>query len=140
MKKNLIKIDEKIASERKSISLIEPIISQLKKIVKLSDEQFFNILLVATEAANNAIVHGNKENPDKFFDFKISANEDEVKLTVIDQGDGFRPDNIPDPRHPDQLMHEHGRGVFLIRELSDSVQYSMSKTGTKLVVKFLIKK
>jgi len=119
-----VDIHTELASEQNSIQQVEQYIYELRDKISISDEKFYNILIAVTEAVNNAIIHGNKYSPDKIVDFSLRATDQEVTLIVIDQGDGFDPEQVSDPRTPENLFKEHGRGVFLIRQLADSVEYS----------------
>jgi serine/threonine-protein kinase RsbW len=124
MENELVDIHTELASEQNSIQQVEQYIYELRDKISISDEKFYNILIAVTEAVNNAIIHGNKYSPDKIVDFSLRATDQEVTLIVIDQGDGFDPEQVSDPRTPENLFKEHGRGVFLIRQLADSVEYS----------------
>jgi len=124
MENELVDIQTELASEQNSIQQVEQYIYELRDKISISDEKFYNILIAVTEAVNNAIIHGNKYSPDKIVDFSLRATDQEVTLIVIDQGDGFDPEQVSDPRTPENLFKEHGRGVFLIRQLADSVEYS----------------
>lgn len=47
-----------------------------------------------------------------------------VRVAVSDEGKGFDPQALPDPTLPDTLERECGRGVFLIRNLADRVEFN----------------
>jgi serine/threonine-protein kinase RsbW len=134
MKNSLVNIETVVPSQRNSIQLIEPFIFELKDRFCIDDEKFYNILIAITEAVNNAIMHGNKCSPDKQVKFLLYANNREIEVTVIDEGNGFDPDTIADPREQENLYREHGRGVFLIRELTSSYHYS--DHGRKVTMHF----
>jgi anti-sigma regulatory factor (Ser/Thr protein kinase) len=90
------------------------------------DEDFYgNILIAVTEAVNNAIQHGNQEDPDRTFTVSFEADEELQKLTfrVEDSGEGFDYENVPDPTAPENLEKPYGRGIFLMRNLSDEVEF-----------------
>ncbi len=128
-----------LTSERKSIKLVEPFIIALRDAIGFPDELYYNILITSTEAVNNAIIHGNKCNCDKRVTFKIQATNRVIDISIIDQGCGFNPDEIADPREPDNLMKSGGRGVFLIKQLSDSSNFSTDQNGSQIKMTFFIK-
>jgi len=125
-------------SERSSMSEIEPILCEIKQRLEIADDRFYNLLIAVTEAFNNAIVHGNKLNPEKLVEVKIITNPKSINIIIRDEGEGFDPDSIADPREPENLLKESGRGVFLIRSLLDEVHYYPSKKGTIIDMRFAV--
>jgi serine/threonine-protein kinase RsbW len=84
----------------------------------------FRVQLAFDEAIVNAIRHGNRFDPEKTVDVEIECNCDAVQIRIADQGEGFDPTTIPDPREDELLEVPGGRGVLLIHELMSSVQYN----------------
>jgi serine/threonine-protein kinase RsbW len=138
MKRKVINSSIEIPSEKKSIKAIEPIILELKHKLKLRDDRFYNILIAVTEAVNNALIHGNKLNYDKKVFITVHSDNKYITVKVRDEGCGFDPELLADPRQPENLLKESGRGVFLIKELSDNYEYVFSGQGSELVMRFLI--
>jgi serine/threonine-protein kinase RsbW len=89
-----------------------------------------NIVIAITEAISNAIIHANKNDHGKKVTIEIECNENEMITKVTDEGPGFDPKNIADPLHPDNLLKESGRGIFILNSFLDSVDYSFSGDGT----------
>ena len=83
----------------------------------------FRIQLCLDEAIQNAIRHGNGGDPSKVVDVRVSAIEDEQRILVRDQGPGFDPARVPDPREGEGLERESGRGLFILLEYMDGVRY-----------------
>jgi serine/threonine-protein kinase RsbW len=122
-----------LKSERKSIRFVEPFLSKIHAYMNISDEKYYNILIAVTEAVNNAIIHGNKCILCKSVKVSIQGNLQTVTITVSDQGSGFDHNEIEDPRDPQNLLKIGGRGVFLIKELADSAEFSNPSEGGSLV-------
>jgi serine/threonine-protein kinase RsbW len=118
MKKNL-----NIPSEIANLRLVEKAIDELSLELDLSDEIYGNVLVATMEATNNAIVHGNKADPNKKVRIDIHSGEREVKVLIEDQGDGFDHWSIPDPTAPENIEKINGRGIFLMERLSDEILY-----------------
>jgi len=133
-----IYIHKTLASDKNAVKIIEPLIWDIQNSLSLTDERVYNILIAVTEAVNNAVCHGNKYDVTKKVDFSIRVLDNEIIFVVIDEGSGFNPDKIPDPRDPKNLLREGGRGVFLIQQLSDEAVFS--DNGRQLTMKFLINK
>ncbi len=127
-----------ITSERNSIIEIEPIIYRLREKVPIENEKFFNMLIAITEAVNNAIVHGNKCDKNKQVFFSIKSTPKKVVVIVKDEGKGFDIDSIPDPREGENLLKESGRGIFLIKALSNNFSYKINSKGTEVKLIFNI--
>jgi serine/threonine-protein kinase RsbW len=84
----------------------------------------FHIQLAVEEAIVNAITHGNKQAADKVVEVEFRVDPQTTFLRIKDQGSGFNPAAVPDPREDDHLECTNGRGVMLIRELMSEVHYN----------------
>lgn len=111
------------ASSIENINLVENFINIAKEEFNISDVSYGNIMVAVTESVNNAIIHGNHENLDKkvYLTFQLSDNK--LKATVEDEGIGFDFENLPDPTAPENINKIGGRGVFLIKNLTDEVHF-----------------
>lgn len=87
-------------------------------------EEIFAIRLALDEAVTNAIHHGNGGDPDKQVTIEYTVDEQAVRITVTDQGEGFCPDDLPDPTHEENLATPHGRGVMLMGVYMTEVSYN----------------
>lgn len=106
---------------------------------KVHEDIIFDIHVAFEEALRNAMIHGNKENPDKKVNIDIEWTDGTIMLSVEDEGDGFDPDSLPDPTLSENLLKERGRGVYLIKHLMDGVTYQNG--GRKIImIKYLNKK
>ncbi len=106
-----------------SLARVENIIEEIKEEYEISEEIYGNILVSLSEAVNNAIKHGNNYNPEKDIEFSFEFTDKEYVFIVSDQGTGFDFTNVPDPTHPDNLEKTDGRGIFIVRNLSDNVEF-----------------
>lgn len=84
----------------------------------------FRTQLAYEEAIVNAIRHGNRCDTDKIVIVEMSCDDDRVTIQITDQGEGFDPKDVPDPRQDDLLDAPGGRGVLLITEIMSEVTYS----------------
>ena len=80
--------------------------------------------MAAEEAMVNAVTHGNKLNENKVVELEFKVSPEQVFLRVKDEGEGFKPDNVPDPTDDEHLESVHGRGVFLIKKMMTEVRYN----------------
>ena len=126
----------KIASKQENLREIEKLIDEFNEIEELDESLYGKVMLATIEAANNAIVHGNKLDPEKKVKVEIIKRKERIEIYVEDQGNGFDYMRIPDPTAPENIENIHGRGVFLMKQLSDEVNFY--KNGTKVQILFKI--
>jgi len=116
-------ISIQVPSIIENIRMIDSFIDNAKERFHLNDDIYGNIMIAVTEAVNNAIKHGNEGDKSKNVSLSLFLNESMIKFTIKDEGKGFRYDNLPDPTAPENLEKIGGRGIFLMRHLSDEVQF-----------------
>ena len=112
-----------ITSSYENIRLVERLVEDVCDVFNVNEDSYGNILIAVTEAFNNAIYHGNKGNPEKHIKIGFESNNNHLKFTVADEGTGFDYDNLPDPTDPLNVDKPHGRGVFLMKNLADNVEF-----------------
>lgn len=118
MKKSL-----KLSSDLQNLRVIEKMIDDISLSLDLSDEVYGNVLVATIEAANNAIIHGNKLDPEKKISVDLEVLGSELKVAICDQGNGFDFEHVPDPTAPENREKINGRGVFLMQRLSDGILF-----------------
>ena len=125
-----------IKSDVSNISEVEKLIDIVCEDLKLDEDNYGNILIAVTEAVNNAIIHGNQNNPIKLVEITVDKITNEVIFSITDQGGGFDFTNLPDPTAPENLEKPDGRGVFLMKNLSDKVEFF--DEGKKVCITFVV--
>jgi serine/threonine-protein kinase RsbW len=118
----------------KSICQLEQFIGVVAQKYKIGNDKFPDILISLTEAVNNAIIHGNKEDRAKQVKIDLDKTPLGFSFTVTDEGTGFDPINVPDPTAPENIGCCGGRGVFLIKQLADHVVYH--DKGRRVEIRF----
>lgn len=113
-----------IPSKIENLRIVEKAVDEISAEYNLSSEIYGNVLIATIEAANNAILHGNKLDEKKNITIKFKIDEKFLTITVKDQGEGFDYSHIPDPTAPENLEKINGRGVFLMERLSDKLVFS----------------
>lgn len=117
-----------------NITLVEPFVEELRQRLPIADELYGNMLVCITEAVNNAIWHGNRADPGKDVTIRIRMEHNKLCCCVQDQGCGFDYNNLPDPTSPEHIEDIGGRGVFLMKQLSDMVIFS--NDGSSVEIQF----
>lgn len=124
-----------IDSNPVNISVLEELTRTIVDEFKFTEEKYPNILISLTESVSNAMIHGNNEDENKVVSIKVKELEKGILLRVSDQGDGFDFSDLPDPTLPENLELLGGRGIFLIKDLSDDFTYF--DNGSTLEMLFL---
>lgn len=112
-----------IPSLKENIRIVESFIDNAKDRFELDDDIYGNIMIAVTESVNNAIVHGNGNLKDKNVNLSLAIVDKSIRFRVSDQGMGFDHHNLPDPTSPENLDKPGGRGIFLMRNLCDEVNF-----------------
>ncbi len=125
-----------IKSKIDNVYFVENFIDELAIEQSIATELYGNILISTIEAVTNAIVHGNKSDPAKQVRIKVLRDKHILQITVSDEGPGFDIDNIPDPTKPELIEQPDGRGIFLMRNLTDDLKFD--KNGAEVTLIFNI--
>lgn len=123
-----------LPSDRKEISKFESLLVEINNEFGMAMEKFINFQIAASEAIVNAIVHGNKQNPEKKVFVEVITDDEKLEMRIKDEGEGFDVSKLPDPTDESNLYKESGRGVFIIRSLVDEFYIESNTAGTKMVL------
>ena len=133
----LPQVHEKIEFELPSdLALMDGVLEYLQERVSklgLIKPERSNLFVALDEAFVNAVKHGNKSNPHKLLRITAELSPKEACFTVEDEGEGFDIGEIPDPCDPANLFRTSGRGVLLIYNIMDEVEYNAQGNRVKMV-------
>ncbi len=96
-------------------------------------DDIFAIHLTLEEAFLNAVKHGNKMDPSKKVKVEYSVDEDKVEILITDQGPGFKPEAVEDPRFGENLFKPGGRGLLLMNSYMDMVKYNPEGNSVHMI-------
>ncbi|MBD3347762.1 MAG: hypothetical protein GF400_01030 [Candidatus Eisenbacteria bacterium] len=96
----------------------------------LPEQEAMMVAIAVIEAVTNAIVHGNRFSPDRSVVVEYGCEPGCVRFTVHDEGEGFDLSCVWDPTSPDRQMECSGRGIYIMREVMDSVEFDMTDGTT----------
>lgn len=119
-----------------NIRIVESFIDNAKEKFSLDDDIYGNIMIAVTESVNNAIVHGNQKDSNKNVTLKLQVDENVLNFIIIDEGNGFDYQNLPDPTSPENIEKPGGRGIFLMKHLCDEV--SFQDQGRSVILTFYL--
>ncbi|MBP7736276.1 MAG: ATP-binding protein [Spirochaetes bacterium] len=93
--------------------------AQIKKKGYARNVSEFFMRLALDEALENALRHGNNYDHSKAIVFRMKGDKTKIKVTIQDQGKGFRPDRIANPLHGNNRYAPNGRGLHLLTNIGD---------------------
>lgn len=108
--------------------------------VKISEELQYDsstiddLSISITEMFNNAVEHGNKNDPNKKITLSFTRTDSHLIISIRDEGSGFAPEKIKDPLAPENLLAENGRGIYLVRNLMDNLEFNITGQGTEVLI------
>jgi len=123
-----------IPSLLENIKIIESFIDNARDKFEINDDIYGNIMISVTECISNAIIHGNKKDKNKLVHLELLMENDLLKFTIQDEGNGFDYNQLKDPTSPENIDKVGGRGIFLIKHLADEVKFE--DEGKKTIISF----
>ena len=129
----------KFASDPDNLVEVEKFITEVADEFNLDDEIKNNLSLSLSEAASNAMVHGNKLDPKKYVDIKITVSDDKIEVVIKDEGNGFDPSSVPDPTAPENLLKDSGRGIHIMKTFLKNMRYNFTDSGTEVILEISLK-
>lgn len=127
-----------IESDPNNLITIEEFVNYFAKDLQLGEEKLTALLLSVTEAATNAIKHGNKCDVNKLVKIDVNVEGDTLRIIVKDEGEGFDPSKVPDPTEPDNLLKDSGRGLYLMKVYMSNIKFNITPTGTEAIIELKI--
>lgn len=129
------RIEITVSSRFENIELVQVIAEHLCENAGLDEDGSHWIGMAVREAVANAIKHGNKLDIRKRVFVVFDLREQELEISISDQGEGFDPAKVSDPLNPQNLMKTSGRGIFYMKTFMDNVSYTFNPGGgTSLVM------
>lgn len=112
-----------INSHIKYLGKVDNFLKSLFKDWEINDKLYNPVYLCVSEAVTNSIIHGNKNDINKTIIIEIISEGDFLKFTIIDEGSGFNFNQIPDPTTSINVKKEKGRGLYIIKSITDDIQF-----------------
>jgi len=122
-----------VGSRFENIELVQSVLGDALERIGCAEDARHWIDLAVREAVANAIKHGNREDPSKAVEVDVAVEEGELVIRVLDQGKGFEPLQVSDPRSPENLLNPDGRGIFYMKSFMDEIDYSFRPEGGTVV-------
>lgn len=123
------KIEVSIGSALEYLDLVQTVTDCITSFMGFDSDTAHWIGMSVRESVTNAIQHGNKLDENKKVDIRFEVASDCLDISVIDQGEGFQINNLPNPLDPENLLKPSGRGIFYIRSFMDKVEFRPLSQG-----------
>ncbi len=122
-------IDQLLASDLGSVDQAEEAVLRLAETVGFDEDARLDLGLAVREAMVNAVVHGNQYNSSKQVRLRIATSSDSVRVTILDEGDGFEVKAVPDPLDTENLLKTSGRGLLMMQTYVDELAVRRAQQG-----------
>lgn len=113
-----------IKSDVSELRKVEEFLINIFNEYNLEYKYFNKTYLCISEAVINAIKHGNKNDLNKQVSIIAECNNEEIDIQIEDEGEGFDINNVNNPTLKENINKESGRGIFIIKNLSDKIEYN----------------
>ncbi|MBD3161539.1 MAG: ATP-binding protein [Candidatus Eisenbacteria bacterium] len=116
-----------IPSRLELLPVLDRLVQGIAEQMDFSEDEADAIAISVIEAGTNAIQHGHKKDASKTVEFRFNLNPDHLQVVVRDTGPGFDVDAVlsSDPTRPEDLMKSSGRGIFIMRQMMDRVDFAI---------------
>ncbi len=126
-------LDLSVPADSEAIAAVVDTVSETLERLQVPEQKRFEIALAVQEALANAVVHGCGNDPAKQVRCQLKSDpQGRILISVADPGPGFSPDVVPDPKRRESVYADHGRGVYLIRQLMDEVHFERSGSEIRM--------
>ena len=130
------KVHLEIGSRLENVELVQIAVEASLQQLAIDEPVSNQIGMAVREAVANAIKHGNRSDSNKQVKVDFGLEGDEIVIAVHDEGLGFDPEKVPNPLEPENLLKPNGRGILLITEFMDRVEYDFERErGTALIMR-----
>jgi serine/threonine-protein kinase RsbW len=128
-------VKQVLDSTLESVDQAEHVALELARESGFDEEDLDRIGMSVRECMVNAVVHGNRYNANKKVVLSLSRTPERLTIRIADQGEGFDPNELPDPVAGDNLLRHSGRGIFLMKTFMDDLQVRrLQPAGTEVTL------
>ena len=128
-------VERSLDSTLESVDSAEETVLREATEVGFDEDDLHRIGMSVRECMVNAVVHGNRYNSHKKVRLSMSRTPERFTVRIADQGEGFNPDELPDPLAGDNLLRHSGRGIFLMKAFMDDLQVRrLGPAGTEVTL------
>jgi serine/threonine-protein kinase RsbW len=123
-----------LETQVESVNLAEEMCLRVAEAAGFGEDDCYRIGMSVREGVINAFHYGNQERPEKKIYLAVDITADKMVIHVLDEGQGFRLADVPDPLAEENLLSTSGRGIFLMRAFMDEFEVLPGRTGGAEIV------
>ncbi|MDZ4802658.1 MAG: ATP-binding protein [Bryobacteraceae bacterium] len=129
-------VEKQFDSTLDSVDEAENLILNIAGQTGFTEDDLHRLGMAVREAMVNAVVHGNRYNLRKKVHLTVASEPTALRITILDEGEGFEPQELPDPLAEENLLRQSGRGLLLIQAFVDEFQMRKAEPplGTKVMM------
>jgi len=124
-----------IKSNTSELTNVEEFVNQLFEECCIPHKYFNKVFLCVSEAVVNSIEHGNKNDANKEISIFADCALESVYVKISDEGAGFNLDEVIDPTIQENIKKESGRGLYIIKSLSEQIEYNRTENSIQFKIK-----
>jgi serine/threonine-protein kinase RsbW len=130
-----LEVDTFLDSVLESVDRAEELVVDVVRKAGIDEDDALSLGMAVRECAVNAVVHGNRYNLNKKVHLTIARTPAQVVIKIVDEGEGFELQGLPDPLAEENLLRHSGRGIFIIRAFTDDFKVRrLSPSGTEVTL------
>lgn len=123
-----------LETQVESVNLAEEMCLRVAEAAGFGEDDCYRIGMSVREGVINAFHYGNQERPEKKIHLALDITPEKLTIHVLDEGQGFRLADVPDPLAEENLLSTSGRGIFLMRAFMDEFDVVPGRTGGAEIV------
>jgi serine/threonine-protein kinase RsbW len=129
-------VEKQLDSTLESVDEAENLILNIAGESGFSEDDLHRLGMAVREAMVNAVVHGNRYNLKKKVHLTVASEPKALRITILDEGEGFELQQLPDPLAEENLLRQSGRGLLLIQAFVDEFQMRKAEPpmGTEVML------
>jgi len=113
---------------------VERVVEAARHLASLDADAMFRVRVAVGEAVANAMLYGGRGDSVPLVHIAVGVDDETLSVRIRDEGAGFDPTAVPDPTAIEGLERNQGRGLLLLRRLSDEV--SFNDVGNEVTLTF----
>lgn len=123
-----------IKSDISKLIKVQNFVNEVFMQYNISHEYFNRVFLCVSEAVVNSIEHGNKNDTNKSVSIVVDCKLKSLFVKIIDEGEGFNLDEVVDPTKGENIKKEFGRGIHIIKSLSEQIEYNQKENSIQFKI------
>jgi serine/threonine-protein kinase RsbW len=123
-----------LETQVESVNLAEEMCLRVAEAAGFGEDECYRIGMSVREGMINAFHYGNQERREKRIHLAVDLTPEKIIIHVVDEGQGFSLDDVPDPLAEENLLSTSGRGIFLMRAFMDEFNVVRGWTGGAEIV------